>query len=306
MLHVSWTEWKNLFSLEVYCRTAKLQVEGLVRSYGPQRLRIYRWVPSSARPSSRRSPTRTRTSRGRPSGSTSPDQRVLGELADVSSPEDVERLVRTAVTGLDELTILVSNAGVYGPKGTIHTVSWAEWARAIEINLFGSVLPARALAGRFARRGYGKIMQLSGGGATKPMPSDSAPMRHPRPQSCDLPRRWPASFSSMASTSTRSRPGALNTRMLDEVLEAGPHRIEPAYYERALQQQKSGGVPLARGAALAVFLGSAGSDGISGKLISAVWDPWTELSEHRDDLSGDVYTLRRIIPADRGLGWGDA
>ncbi len=42
MLHVSWTEWKNLFSLEVYCRAAKVQVDGLVRSYGPQRLRIYR------------------------------------------------------------------------------------------------------------------------------------------------------------------------------------------------------------------------------------------------------------------------
>jgi predicted dehydrogenase len=42
MLHVSWTEWKNLFSLEIYCLTAKIQVDGLVRSYGPQRLRIYR------------------------------------------------------------------------------------------------------------------------------------------------------------------------------------------------------------------------------------------------------------------------
>jgi predicted dehydrogenase len=42
LLHVSWTEWKNRFSLEVYCREAKLQVDGLVRSYGPQRLRIYR------------------------------------------------------------------------------------------------------------------------------------------------------------------------------------------------------------------------------------------------------------------------
>ena len=42
MLHVSWTEWKNLFSLEIYCRSAKIQVDGLVRSYGPQRLRIYR------------------------------------------------------------------------------------------------------------------------------------------------------------------------------------------------------------------------------------------------------------------------
>jgi predicted dehydrogenase len=42
MLHVAWTEWKNHFSLEIYCRGAKVQVDGLVRSYGPQRLRVYR------------------------------------------------------------------------------------------------------------------------------------------------------------------------------------------------------------------------------------------------------------------------
>jgi len=50
MLHVSWTEWKNLFSLEIYCRTAKIQVDGLVRSYGPQRLRIYRMGPELGPP----------------------------------------------------------------------------------------------------------------------------------------------------------------------------------------------------------------------------------------------------------------
>ncbi len=50
LLHVSWTEWKNLFSLEVYCRTAKLQLDGLVGSYGPQRLRIYRMGPELGPP----------------------------------------------------------------------------------------------------------------------------------------------------------------------------------------------------------------------------------------------------------------
>ncbi|HTU77305.1 MAG TPA: Gfo/Idh/MocA family oxidoreductase [Solirubrobacteraceae bacterium] len=50
MLHVSWTEWKNMFSLEIYCDSAKLQVDGLVRSYGPQRLRIYRMGPDLGRP----------------------------------------------------------------------------------------------------------------------------------------------------------------------------------------------------------------------------------------------------------------
>jgi predicted dehydrogenase len=50
MLHVTWTEWKNLFSLEAYCRTAKLQVDGLVRSYGPQQLKIYRMSPELGPP----------------------------------------------------------------------------------------------------------------------------------------------------------------------------------------------------------------------------------------------------------------
>jgi predicted dehydrogenase len=50
MLHVTWTEWKNMFSLEVYCRTAKLQVDGLVGSYGSQRLRIYRMAPELGPP----------------------------------------------------------------------------------------------------------------------------------------------------------------------------------------------------------------------------------------------------------------
>ena len=50
MLHVTWTEWKNTFAIEVYCRTAKLQVDGLVRSYGTQRLRIYRMRPELGPP----------------------------------------------------------------------------------------------------------------------------------------------------------------------------------------------------------------------------------------------------------------
>jgi predicted dehydrogenase len=50
LIHVSWTEWKNLFSLEIYCRHAKLAVDGLVRSYGAQQLRIYRMGPELGPP----------------------------------------------------------------------------------------------------------------------------------------------------------------------------------------------------------------------------------------------------------------
>ena len=67
-----------------------------------------------------------------------------------------------------------------------------------------------------------------------------------------------------------------------------------------------GGTPLERGAALAVFLASADSDGITGRLLSAPWDPWEALQQHRGDLdASDIYTLRRIVPKDRGKGWGN-
>ena len=62
LLHVSWTEWKNTFSLEAYCRTAKLQVDGLVRSYGTQRLTLYRMKPELGPPEIERARA---TARGR-------------------------------------------------------------------------------------------------------------------------------------------------------------------------------------------------------------------------------------------------
>jgi NAD(P)-dependent dehydrogenase (short-subunit alcohol dehydrogenase family) len=234
-----------------------------------------------------------------------PDQRVLGCVADVSRAEDVARLVELALDGLGGLTILVANAGVYGPKGGIEQIDWQEWTRAVEINLYGSVLPARELVAHFSERGYGKIVQLSGGGATGPLPgisayaaSKAAVVRFAETLAEEL-REQRVDVNAIA-------PGPLNTRMLDEVLRAGAERVGAAFYEKALEQQRSGGIPLRQGAKLAVFLASAASDGITGKLLSAVWDPWSELPQHRDELHSDIYTLRRIVPRDRGLDWGDA
>jgi 3-oxoacyl-[acyl-carrier protein] reductase len=99
-------------------------------------------------------------------------------------------------------------------------------------------------------------------------------------------------------------PGAMNTRLLDDILEAGPHRVGEVFYAKAMTQRSEGGTALAVGAALCVFLASHASDGITGRLISAVWDPWSTLSQRLSELDGsDIYTLRRIVPEDRGKTW---
>jgi NAD(P)-dependent dehydrogenase (short-subunit alcohol dehydrogenase family) len=230
-------------------------------------------------------------------------QVIEAEPADVSKPDDVERLVAAATDRFPSLSVLVNNAGVYGPKGPIWEVDWDEWVQAIEINLFGSVLVARALVPHLRRLGQGKIVQLSGGGATSPLPglsayaaSKAAVVRFVETLALEL-REDHVDVNAIA-------PGALNTRLLDEVIAAGPERVGESFHRRALEQQQKGGTPLERGAELAVWLASSASDGITGRLLSAVWDPWRDLPSHQDDLDSDIYTLRRIVPADRGLDWG--
>ncbi|MCW3004224.1 MAG: xecD 1 [Conexibacter sp.] len=233
----------------------------------------------------------------------------LGEVhvhaADVASPEAVEALVAAAVDRLGGLDVLVNNAGVYGPKGAIDEVDWAEWAKAIEINLMGSVLPARFALPHLRRAEHGKVVQLSGGGATSPMPFVSAYAA----SKAAVIRFIETLAGEVAGDDidvNAIAPGALNTGMLDEIIEAGPDTVGEAFYAKALAQRDNGGTPLTRGAELAVYLGSRKSDGITGRLLSAVWDPWEDLEDHASDLDGsDIYTLRRIIPSERGKSWGE-
>jgi hypothetical protein len=97
-------------------------------------------------------------------------------------------------------------------------------------------------------------------------------------------------------------PGAVNTRMLQEVLDAKAEQVGQAIYEDALKQKERGGTPPEKAAGLCVALLSAESDGLTGRLISAVWDPWPSLNKWKDKLAAtDVYTLRRIVPDDRGI-----
>jgi NAD(P)-dependent dehydrogenase (short-subunit alcohol dehydrogenase family) len=230
---------------------------------------------------------------------------VATERADVSNPDDVNRLVARALALFPQVHVLVNNAGIYGPMGPIETVDWAEWTRAMEVNIHGSVLPCRALLPHFKAHGYGKIIQVSGGGATNPLPrisayaaSKAAVVRFAESLALEV-KAFNIDVNAIA-------PGALATRMLDEVLAAGPDSVGQEFYDRMVKTKEEGGTPLEMGAALAVFLGSAASDGITGRLLSAVWDPWEQLASHREDLDrSDIYTIRRIVPKDRGFTWGD-
>ncbi len=243
--------------------------------------------------------------RGRLAALAGPGQAVHALTADVSQPGAADAVAACALREGGRIDVLVNNAGVYGPMGAIEDVDWTQWMRAIEINLGGSVLMARAVLPAMKAQRSGRIIQISGGGATNPMPRISA---------YAASKAAVVRFAESLALEVRAdgidvnaiAPGALNTAMLDEVLKAGPQAVGQDFYDRSLKQQESGGAGLDAGTDLAVFLASDAAAGISGKLISALWDRWADWPAQRDALAAsDAYTLRRIAGRDRGLNWGD-
>lgn len=227
-------------------------------------------------------------------------QKVLGKPCDVSSEEQVKDLVGFALAELGSLEILVNNAGVYGPMGPTESVSLAEWRRAVDINLYGVLIPSRAVIPHFKRAGRGKIIILSGGGATNPLPNISA-YAASKAAVARLMETLAEELRTFGVDVNAIAPGALATRLVDEVLAAGPEKVGQTFYEKNKQWKAEGATPLRLGAGLAVYLASSESDGITGKLISAQWDAWARLHEHREELAAsDIYCLRRIVPEDRG------
>jgi NAD(P)-dependent dehydrogenase (short-subunit alcohol dehydrogenase family) len=230
---------------------------------------------------------------------------VWAQPADISVKSEVDALFDAAQSRFGRLDVLVNNAGVYGPMGPIDTIDWDEWVQAIAINLTGNVYCARKAVAAFKPHRYGKILMLSGGGATSPLPgisayaaSKAAVVRFTETLALEA-REWNIDVNAIA-------PGALMTRLTDQLIAAGPERVGAALHARMVKLKQEGGTPLSVGAELCGYLASAESDGLTGRLIAAPWDPWPFFKDQLQDIAqSDIYTLRRIVPKDRGKTWGD-
>jgi 3-oxoacyl-[acyl-carrier protein] reductase len=231
--------------------------------------------------------------------------RIYSMVADIGIESDIDALAAETRARLGGADIFIANAGIHGPKGSLEEIDWQEWVDAIRINLTGTVYCCRAFLPLLRESVKGKILILSGGGATKPFPfisayaaSKAGIVRFGETLAHEL---LPAGIDV-----NMIAPGALNTRLLYNVLDAGPEKVGDAMYQASLKQKASGGVSPELAAKLCVYLASEAADGITGRLISAQWDCWPRLGELKEELAPtDIYTLRRIIPAERGKNWDD-
>ena len=220
------------------------------------------------------------------------------DVADWSQVAQVARAIRATWPCADGL---IACAGLQGAIGIAVTLDPLQWSATIRANLDGTYYAIRAfheLLRLGSRRA--KVVCFSGGGATKARANFSA-YAAAKTGIVRLVETIAEELRSESFDINAIAPGAINTRLTDEVIRLGPAVVGEAEYQAALKQKETGGGSLEKVIDLVEWLLSPASDGISGRLLSAQWDPWAGLDRHAGAIAeSDIYTLRRIVPEDRG------
>ncbi|TAN38274.1 MAG: SDR family oxidoreductase [Verrucomicrobia bacterium] len=232
---------------------------------------------------------------------TQTDQHVHVFATDLANTDAPAQIVTAARKHFEHLDILVNNAAVQEPIGLAWGCDTVAWQQALHVNLLAPVALCQAAMPWLATARRGKIVNLSGGGATGPRPNFSA---------YATAKAGLVRFSETLAVEAQPlnvdvnciAPGAMGTDMMRAVLAAGPEKAGAREYENAQKLLAQHGGVEQRAVDLAVFLASAASDGLTGKLISAVWDAWEKIPEQLEKVQqSDVFTLRRITPRERGF-----
>lgn len=229
------------------------------------------------------------------------EDKVDIQTVDVKNPQAIEKWMSSTPSRLTaEPYALVTAAGIYGPIGSFLENNWEHWVESVDVNLYGTAYAARVFAQQLIGKSKpGRIIMMSGGGATQPLPrftsycaTKAAVVRFAETLAHEL-KPYHITVNSIA-------PGAVNTKLTEELIAAGPDKAGKEMYEKALKQKEEGGANPERAAELAAFLLEEKSSEVTGRLVSAIWDPWAQMDHWGNDFGkSDVFTLRRITLEDR-------
>jgi NAD(P)-dependent dehydrogenase (short-subunit alcohol dehydrogenase family) len=213
--------------------------------------------------------------------------------ADVSRKDDARALIKKTIETFGAIDILVNAAGIYGAIGPVVSVDFEKWKDAFMVNLFGTFNVIQETLPAFMEKKSGKIINFSGGG-DGPLPNFSS-YSSSKVGVVRLTETLAQEIKEYGITVNAVAPGAVNTNILEDALKAGEEVVGKEMYAKFLKQKEEGGVPPEKAAELCAFLASSDSDGLSGKLISAIWDDFGswDAAKIKVIMDSNKLTLRR-------------
>ena len=223
--------------------------------------------------------------------------RVVTHPVDVSSEPEVAGFAGLVEARLGGVDVLVNNAGVYGPVGPLTRVDLVAWVSALNIDLLGVVHCIRVFGPLMEAGGGGRIVNLAGGGIGGPnQPANVSAYTSSKAAVVSLTETLAKELAPAGIRINALAPGAISTSLIDAVIEAGPQRAG-ADFHAASVRQREGGDPIEKVGPAAVFLASERAGDLTGRLLSAKWDPLDAIAaelEETGDLEPSRYTLRRV------------
>lgn len=210
--------------------------------------------------------------------------------ADVTDYEQVSAAVeRMRVQFGHRPQVLICAAAMLGPIGPFVESNPKSWEEVIRTNLTGVLNACRAVLPHMMDRRSGKIIVLSGGGATPSRPNFAV---HSATKTALV--RFVETLAEEVSEHNVQvnclSPGGTYTHMTDQILAAG-ERAGWREIEDAQQVRLTGGMAPEKQLDLALFLASEQSNHISGRLLH-VQDDWKRLKDKT--ANPELYRLRRV------------
>jgi NAD(P)-dependent dehydrogenase (short-subunit alcohol dehydrogenase family) len=190
---------------------------------------------------------------------------------DVSSPEDVETGVSTAIDTVGSIDILINNAGIAGPTASIGEIEFEEWESTLATNLTGPFLLCQELVPTMKQQEYGRVVNISSASGKRPVPR-RAPYTASKSGLIGLTQTVAAEGGKYNVNANSICPGAVEGPRIERVIE---HQVkatgrprEEVEVERQQQGLRNELIQPTDVAEMAAFLCSSVADRITGQSIN--------------------------------------
>jgi NAD(P)-dependent dehydrogenase (short-subunit alcohol dehydrogenase family) len=216
--------------------------------------------------------------------------RALAIPGDVTAPEAVAKVVRTAESQLGPIDILVNNAGALGPLGYDWQVDPQDWWRTFEVNVLGAFRCAQEVLAGMAERKRGRIVNISSGAGFGRLPQMSA---------YSATKAALTQWTKTLAADTRAHriavfafhPGMVRTSMLVHLTTSSdvPTDVRDRFHTLLSQGRET---PIERSVQMLLFLVSGRADALSGRFIRATDDDETLLVQRSEEIQrNDLHTV---------------